>query len=65
MHTYSTNSGIYSVDMMIAYINIFDPDSIPVDIAELLKKGVLEWKGWGDPTGKRYSVQEVIDNTKK
>lgn len=47
VQTHSNSNKIYSVDMMFAYINIYKPKSIYIDIKPLLK--TLEYKGWGDP----------------
>lgn len=54
-----TNNNAYSVDMMLAYINIFKPKSI--DIESLLS--TLKYKGWGDPRKNiYYSALDVINN---
>ena len=61
---YSVNNKIYSVDMMIAYINIFKPKKKQVDTIPLF--GVLENKMWGDPLKTNfYSPLDVIKNKKK
>jgi hypothetical protein len=64
VRTFSDDKKIYSVDMMIAYVNIFKPEYIDVDIADLIK--VLEYDGWGDPSaGIKYSAKDVLNNPKK
>ena len=61
--TFSNNNNIYSVDMMFAYINIYKPSSIFIDVKSLLK--TLEYKGWGDPKQNiYYSPFNVIENPK-
>ena len=61
--TYSYYNKIYSVDMMIAYINIFKPKSINVDTKKLYES--LEYNGWGDPIKNiYYSPLDVIKNQK-
>jgi len=63
VQTYSNNNKIYSVDMMFAYINIYKPKSINVDIKSLIK--TLEYKLWGNPQKNiYYSPIEVIKNPK-
>ena len=63
VQTYSDNNKIYSVDMMFAYINIYKPKSIYIDIKHLLK--TLEYKGWGNPKKNiYYSPLDVIKNLK-
>ena len=66
VHTYSDSKNIYSVDLMLAYINIFKPNDliISIDISNYLT--TLEYKGWGDPKTKTfYSPLDVINNPKK
>lgn len=59
--TFSTGKKIYSVDMMFAYINIFNPPSSKIAIKELTDS--LEWKGWGNPAKKNYySARDVIND---
>ena len=49
--------------MMFAYINIYKPSSIFIDVKSLLK--TLEYKGWGDPKQNiYYSPFNVIENPK-
>ena len=63
VQTFSNNNNIYSVDMMFAYINIYKPSSIFIDVKSLLK--TLEYKGWGDPKQNiYYSPFNVIENPK-
>ena len=45
MHTSTINNTFYSIDMMIAYINIMKPDIIEVNVKDY--KSALEYKGWG------------------
>lgn len=64
MHTYSDGKKIYSVDLMLAYINIFKPRPILVNIVDHIY--TLNVKGWGDPTGKNfYSAADVLSDKKK
>lgn len=60
--TYSSNGVIYSVDIMLAYINIFKPKHISVDVSKYAD--LLEFKGWGNRTI-RYSPNDVLKNPKK
>ena len=61
LQTFSDGTKIYSVDMMFAYINIFNPPSSKMELGRLTKS--LEWKGWGDPAKKQYySALDVINN---
>jgi len=61
---YSINKKIYSVDMMITYINIFKPKIKQVETMPLF--GALENKLWGDPRKNNfYSPLDVIRNKKK
>lgn len=61
VQTYSDSNKIYSVDMMFAYINIYNPKSISIDIKSILK--TLEYKGWGNPKKNiYYSPLDVIKN---
>ena len=64
VRTYRDNSKIYSVDMMFAYIKIYKPKSIYVNVKPLLIN--LEYKGWGDPeTNIKYSPLDVLKDPKK
>lgn len=45
MHTTSINNVIYSVDMIIAYINIMKPEITEINVKDY--KSSLEYKGWG------------------
>lgn len=68
---YSYNKKIYSIDMMFAYVNLFKPKTISIDVKTL--KPLLEHKCWTMPgnfkkvfeTKKTYSPLEVINNPKK
>ena len=44
VRTYSNGNKIYSVDMMLAYINIYKPKSKYINTNDLLK--TLKYKGW-------------------
>ena len=60
--TFSNNKKVYSVDMMFAYINLFSPKHILLDVNEL--KHNLSFKGWGD-RNVSYSPQDVLQNPSK
>jgi hypothetical protein len=60
--TFSDGKRVYSVDMMLAYINIFKPKVIKVPVADL--EHSMDSKGWWD--GKQmYSAADVLKNPKK
>jgi hypothetical protein len=62
IRTYSDGKNVYSVDMMIAYVNIFKPKSKEVDIDNFTF--LLQNQTWG--FGKhRYSPQDVLNNPSK
>ena len=62
--TYSSNKKIYSVDMMLAYLNIYKHPTISVPVSKLLN--TLEEKVWGNSSKKiYYSPNDVIKNPKK
>ena len=61
--THSNGKKIYSVDMMLAYINIFKPDYILIKVDDL--KHHLEYSGWGEPGGAKYSPRAVLANKTK
>jgi len=64
MNTYSDNKNIYSVDMMIAYVNLFKPKYVKINVDDLIHN--IECECWGDPTNNiRYSPQDVLKNPKK
>jgi len=66
MRTSRNGKNIYSIDMMITYINIFKPKAVYVDVNKLLPN--LEYKGWGDPTTNiKFSAMDVLNkpNTKR
>ena len=64
LRMYSFNNNIYSIDMMFAYINIFKPKHISMDIKDLLHN--LEYKDWGDPIKNiLYSPLEVLKKPNK
>jgi disulfide oxidoreductase YuzD len=64
MRTYSVDKYIYSVDMMLAYINIIGMKSNNVIIDDLLLNQ-LKHPGWGDPEGIKYSAIDVMNKPKK
>ncbi len=47
VHTYSNSNNIYSVDMMLAYINIYKPKKLIVEINIDDYLSTLKYKGWG------------------
>lgn len=65
IHTYSDNKYIYSVDMMIAYIQLNKNMIIKkIQMTDLISQ--LQDKGWGEPTKNiKFSAQDVLDNPKK
>jgi hypothetical protein len=64
VQTFSSNNKIYSVDMMLAYINIFKPNYIYINIDSLMKN--LDYKAWGDPIQEiHYSPMDVLKTPKK
>ena len=64
VQTFSDGKNIYSVDMIFAYINLFKPKYIKVNIKDYLS--TLELNCWGNPkTKKLFSPKNVIDNSKK
>jgi len=63
VQTYSENNNIYSVDMMFAYIHLFKPEIITINIKDILSN--LDYKCWGDTSKKiYYSPMDVINNIK-
>lgn len=64
VQTFSDGKNTYSVDMILAYINIFKPKYIKVNVKDYLN--TLEFNCWGNPkTKKRFSPKNVIDDPKK
>lgn len=64
VQTFSDGKKIYSVDMMFAYINLFNPNITYLDTEKF--KNTLLYKGWGDPIKKiKYSPADVLKNPKK
>ena len=59
------NNKIYSIDMLFAYINIFKPPSIKINIQDYLH--FLEYKTWWIDSKKKISIspKDVIDNPMK
>lgn len=59
--TYSDGNKIYSVDVMFAYVNIFKPKYVKLNVNDFLH--VLDYKGWGNPNKKIfYSANDVINS---
>lgn len=66
VHTHSNGSFIYSVDMMLAYINIFKPKDNIVTVSVADYANTLDYKGWGcAKTNTRYSANDVLANPQK
>ena len=62
---YSVNKNIYSVDLMISYVNIYKPKFIKVNPNYFIDS-IINYKGWGDPSKKiLYSPQDVLNEPKK
>lgn len=63
--TFSDNNKIYSVDLMIAYVNIYKLIPIKINVSEYLDS-IINYSGWGDPIKNiRYSPLDVLHNPKK
>ena len=60
MRTTSNGNIVYSVDMLLAYINIFTPVAKKVNMKDI--KYDTSIKGWGE---KNISVDDVLKNPKK
>ena len=60
-HTTSKGKNVYSVDLMIAYINIFKPKCHKININDI--KYDIHAKGWGNSGN--ISVNDVLENPKK
>ncbi len=63
MHTSTINNTIYSIDMMIAYINIMKPDIIEVNVKDY--KSALEYKGWGKVNIDKIKLDQEKSKEKK
>lgn len=62
--TYSTNNKIYSVDMMFAFVYIFSPTIVEVDVDDYVSN--LDYPMWGNPqTNDMYSPNDVLKNRKE
>jgi hypothetical protein len=59
-HTTSKGKNVYSVDLMFAYINIFKPKAIKINLNDI--KYDMNAKGWGNGD---ISVNYVLKNPKK
>ena len=67
-HTFSDNKKIYSVDMMLAYTNLFMPKYKKIKINILID--TLDYKGWSNKTTSHdnldyYSPKQVLENPNK
>jgi len=62
VQTFSDNKKVYSVDMIFAYINIFKPKYVKVNVQNYLS--TLEYNGWRNKKHS-FSPKDVIDNPKK
>jgi hypothetical protein len=60
--TFSDDKNVYSVDMMFAYINLFSPKHILLNVIDLSHN--LSFKGWGDKKIS-YAPNEVLENPGK
>jgi hypothetical protein len=66
VHTYSDSNKIYSVDMMLAYINIFKPKNLILEINIDDYSNTLDYKGWSSKkTNLFYSPMDVITQPKQ
>ncbi len=66
VHTYSNSNRIYSVDMMLAYINIYKPKNLLVNINVIDYLHYLQYKCWSNTkNNKYYSPIDVINNQRK
>lgn len=64
VQTFSSDDKIYSVDMMFAYINIFKPKYVKIEVNDYLH--TLDYKLWGNPKKNIfYSPNDVLQNPKK
>lgn len=64
VRTFSDGKKIYSVDMILAWINIFKPANEKVLVSDYVD--CLQSAGWYDESSKKYiSPQQVINNPKK
>jgi hypothetical protein len=59
-HTFSDNKKIYSVDMMLAYINLFIPEYKKIQLNLVIN--TLNYKGWSCDNINNYSPKEVLKN---
>jgi len=62
-HTYTNGTKIYSVDLMLAYINLYKPEYGWVNVDTL--EHYLAKKTWGTNVGWGYSPMDVISNSVK
>ena len=58
--TTSSGKTVYSVDMMLAYINIFKPKASVIKLSDIHMD--LDAKGWGESN---ISINDVLANKKK
>jgi hypothetical protein len=61
MRTYSDNKYVYSVDMMLVYVNHAHLPVTKIKVKDLAD--TLTYDGWGDPSKNiKYSANDVIAN---
>lgn len=64
VRTFSDNKKIYSVDMMFAYLNLFEHPVTKINVVDYAS--VLEYDRWGDPKKHNYySPADVLKNPTK
>lgn len=62
--TFSDNKGVYSVDMMFAYLKNNKYPIKKINVEEYMD--TLEYPGWGEPDKNiYYSAMDVVNNPKK
>ena len=62
--TFAREGKLYSVDMLIAYVNIFKPGVIQIPLISLSRS--IEKPCWKEPsTGAILTIQEVLDDPEK
>ena len=64
-HAYSDSKYIYSVDMMIAYLNLYKPKQnlVRLNVKDLIDQ--LKFKGWMQDTSNFISPIDVLNHPKK
>jgi hypothetical protein len=63
MRLYSNGKNVYSVDMMLAYVNINKPKAVMIPVEEFTH--VLDYPGWSGADGANYSARDVLDKPRK